>query len=127
MAGSFAHFVGRMAGLALVLQSGVIGSVLLASQFEVSSFEGLGEYSSRVELDYLREAGWEVGGWRWDVAVRPGKFLRTITNARNTPRKFMKFHIETHGCKLNMADSQQLAREFVASGFEIPAWTRTCR
>ena len=26
--------------------------------------------------------------------------------------------IETHGCKLNMADSQQLAREFVASGFE---------
>ncbi len=31
----------------------------------------------------------------------------------------MKFQIETHGCKLNMADSQQLAREFVASGFEI--------
>ena len=29
----------------------------------------------------------------------------------------MKFVIETHGCKLNMADSQQLAREFVASGF----------
>ena len=31
----------------------------------------------------------------------------------------MKFLIETHGCKLNMADSQQLAREFVASGFEV--------
>ncbi len=31
----------------------------------------------------------------------------------------MKFRIETHGCKLNMADSQQLAREFVASGFEL--------
>lgn len=31
----------------------------------------------------------------------------------------MKFHIETHGCKLNTADSQQLAREFLASGFEF--------
>ncbi len=31
----------------------------------------------------------------------------------------MKFHIETHGCKLNTADSQQLAREFLASGFEL--------
>ncbi len=31
----------------------------------------------------------------------------------------MKFHIETHGCKLNTADSQQLARDFVASGFEL--------
>ncbi len=31
----------------------------------------------------------------------------------------MKIQIETHGCKLNMADSQQLAREFVASGFEM--------
>ena len=31
----------------------------------------------------------------------------------------MKFQIETHGCKLNTADSQQLAREFVASGFEL--------
>lgn len=31
----------------------------------------------------------------------------------------MKFHIETHGCKLNLADSQQLAREFAASGFEL--------
>lgn len=33
-------------------------------------------------------------------------------------RPGMKFLIETHGCKLNTADSQQLAREFVASGFE---------
>lgn len=32
-----------------------------------------------------------------------------------------RFLIETHGCKLNMADSQQLAREFVASGFESAA------
>jgi threonylcarbamoyladenosine tRNA methylthiotransferase MtaB len=31
----------------------------------------------------------------------------------------MKFLIETHGCKLNMADSQQLAREFVSGGFEM--------
>lgn len=31
----------------------------------------------------------------------------------------MKFLIETHGCKLNTADSQQLAREFAASGFEM--------
>ncbi len=31
----------------------------------------------------------------------------------------MKFRIETHGCKLNTADSQQLAREFVASGFDM--------
>ena len=30
----------------------------------------------------------------------------------------MKFAIETHGCKLNTSDSQQLAREFAASGFE---------
>lgn len=31
----------------------------------------------------------------------------------------MKVRIETHGCKLNAADSQQLAREFAASGFEL--------
>ena len=31
----------------------------------------------------------------------------------------MKVHIETHGCKLNTADSQRLANEFVRSGYEI--------
>ena len=31
----------------------------------------------------------------------------------------MKVRIETHGCKLNAADSQQLAREFAATGFEL--------
>ena len=31
----------------------------------------------------------------------------------------MKVLIETHGCKLNMADSQRLANEFVRSGYEI--------
>jgi threonylcarbamoyladenosine tRNA methylthiotransferase MtaB len=31
----------------------------------------------------------------------------------------LKVVIETHGCKLNMADSQRLAREFAASGFEV--------
>lgn len=29
--------------------------------------------------------------------------------------------IETHGCKLNLADSQRLAREFVSAGFAISA------
>ena len=31
----------------------------------------------------------------------------------------MKVQIETHGCKLNMADSQRLASEFFASGFAL--------
>ena len=31
----------------------------------------------------------------------------------------MKVHIETHGCKLNTADSQRLAAEFVRNGYEI--------
>ncbi len=31
----------------------------------------------------------------------------------------MKIHIETHGCKLNTADSQRLASEFVRNGYEI--------
>ena len=31
----------------------------------------------------------------------------------------MKVRIETHGCKLNAADSQQLAREFSAAGFTL--------
>ncbi|MBI4305563.1 MAG: tRNA (N(6)-L-threonylcarbamoyladenosine(37)-C(2))-methylthiotransferase MtaB [Chloroflexi bacterium] len=30
-----------------------------------------------------------------------------------------KVRIETHGCKLNMADSQRLAREFIAAGFRV--------
>ena len=31
----------------------------------------------------------------------------------------MKFLIETHGCKLNAADSQKLAQEFVAAGYSV--------
>jgi threonylcarbamoyladenosine tRNA methylthiotransferase MtaB len=31
----------------------------------------------------------------------------------------MKVRIETHGCKLNTADSQRLANEFVRSGFQL--------
>ncbi|MCI0881300.1 MAG: tRNA (N(6)-L-threonylcarbamoyladenosine(37)-C(2))-methylthiotransferase MtaB, partial [Chloroflexi bacterium] len=31
----------------------------------------------------------------------------------------MKVLIETHGCKLNTADSQRLANEFARSGYEI--------
>jgi threonylcarbamoyladenosine tRNA methylthiotransferase MtaB len=33
----------------------------------------------------------------------------------------MKVLIETHGCKLNLADSQHLATEFAATGYEIAA------
>jgi threonylcarbamoyladenosine tRNA methylthiotransferase MtaB len=33
----------------------------------------------------------------------------------------MKVLIETHGCKLNLADSQQLARELMGAGFEVAA------
>ena len=33
----------------------------------------------------------------------------------------MKVLIETHGCKLNTADSQRLATEFVRSGYELVA------
>lgn len=33
----------------------------------------------------------------------------------------MKVLIETHGCKLNSADSQHLAKEFAAAGYEIAA------
>ena len=29
--------------------------------------------------------------------------------------------IETHGCKLNMADSQRMAREFMSAGYAIAA------
>ena len=31
----------------------------------------------------------------------------------------MKVRIETHGCKLNTADSQRLANEFARSGYEL--------
>ena len=31
----------------------------------------------------------------------------------------MKVLIETHGCKLNTADSQRLATEFVRSGYQL--------
>jgi threonylcarbamoyladenosine tRNA methylthiotransferase MtaB len=33
----------------------------------------------------------------------------------------MQVLIETHGCKLNSADSQRLAREFAAAGYEVAA------
>ena len=34
-------------------------------------------------------------------------------------RRVMRVHIETHGCKLNTADSQRMAREFVSAGYEL--------
>jgi threonylcarbamoyladenosine tRNA methylthiotransferase MtaB len=37
----------------------------------------------------------------------------------------MKVRIETHGCKLNTADSQRLANEFARSGFEMADTTDT--
>ena len=44
-----------------------------------------------------------------------------MSQAWTTPRK-STFAIETHGCKLNQADSLRLAREFVAVGYvHVPA------
>jgi threonylcarbamoyladenosine tRNA methylthiotransferase MtaB len=37
----------------------------------------------------------------------------------------MKVRIETHGCKLNTADSQRLANEFVRSGYELAGSNET--
>ena len=31
----------------------------------------------------------------------------------------MNVYIETHGCKLNIADSQKISKEFLSSGFNI--------
>jgi threonylcarbamoyladenosine tRNA methylthiotransferase MtaB len=49
--------------------------------------------------------------------------LRSIDDpsygALSTPKHAPLVMIETHGCKLNMADSQRMAREFVSAGYAM--------
>ena len=55
-----------------------------------------------------------------DQAAPSGKFRDTVVISMNQlTSNQQKVAIETHGCKLNQADSQALAREFSAAGFQV--------
>jgi threonylcarbamoyladenosine tRNA methylthiotransferase MtaB len=57
--------------------------------------------------------------WLVVPALQPGSRQTPQLLSPNFTRFDMKVRIETHGCKLNAADSQQLAREFSAAGFML--------
>ena len=45
--------------------------------------------------------------------------LKNFNQTFRQPSNFLKVAIETHGCKLNRGDTENLVRQFIDAGYEI--------